>query len=244
MIRHDSPHSSDLVTRAYHRIRDFIISGRLAPGTRIIENELADLLEISRTPVRSALHRLQQEGWVNAGDTGRQLRLTVSALTRDDARDLYQIIGTLEGLAAARAAALPQKQRSTLLADLVDLNTQLRAEATGLQPDPLRVFQLHSSFHTRLVEGIGAPRVLALHRAIKPQADRYRRMYSTALIPLMPDAASEHDALIRAIDSGSADKAEEATRLNWLNAADRISRIIDIWGEKGSWSEAGDDDAS
>jgi DNA-binding GntR family transcriptional regulator len=230
-----TPGGSDLVSQTYQRLRELIISGRLAPGTRIIESELADRLEISRTPVRSAVHRLQQEGWVSGDGAGKHLRLTVSPLTREDARELFEILGALEGLAARTAAALPTPGRAALIDELRPLNDELRLEATRPQPDPLRVFELHSTFHIRLVDAINAPRLRTLHRAIKPQADRYRQLYSTALVPVAPDAAAEHALVLAAIASGDAPEAERAARANWSNAADRMSQIIDTWGEKGSW---------
>ena len=235
MLRDEPAAQVDLVTLAYNRMRELIISGRLAPGARIIESDLATRLEISRTPVRSALQRLQHEGWVHGTDTGKQLRLTVSPLTREDSEELYEIIGTLEGLAARWSAALPAQQRETIAADLHSINEDLRREASVDHPEPLRVFQHYSTFHVHLVDSTDAPRLRVLHRAIKPQADRYRQIYSTALVHVTPDAAAEHEAVYRAIQAGDTAAAEEAARVHWTNAAERMGKIIETWGEKGSW---------
>ena len=235
MLRDDPAAQGDLVTLAYNRVRELIISGRLAPGARIIESDLATRLEISRTPVRSALQRLQHEGWVHGADTGKQLRLTVSPLTREDARELYEIIGTLEGLAARWSAARPEEEREGVADELAAINEALRKEAMRPQPDPLRVFGHYSAFHVQLVDSTAAPRLCVLHRAIKPQADRYRQIYSTALVHVAPDAAAEHEAVYRAIRAGVPAAAEEAARAHWKNAAERMGKIIETWGEKGSW---------
>src|ERR687889_2594538 len=90
--------------QVYERLRELIIDGRLAPGTRIVETEVAARLGVSRTPVRGALQRLQQEGYVVDSPTLQQTRPTVAPLTSDDARDLFLLVGALEGLAAYRAA--------------------------------------------------------------------------------------------------------------------------------------------
>jgi DNA-binding GntR family transcriptional regulator len=235
MLREEQATQGDLVSHAYFRIRELIISGRLAPGARIIESELAERLDISRTPVRSALQRLQQEGWVHGAETGKQLRLTVSPLTQEDARELYEIIGTLEGLAARWSAALPEDEREAIAAELRGINDRLTEEAARAQPDPHLIFELYSSFHLRLVDSVPAPRLRVLHRAIKPQADRYRQIYSTALALVAPHAAAEHAAVHRGIAAGDPAGAEEAARLHWRNAAERMSQIIATWGEKGSW---------
>ena len=226
---------TDLATDAYHHIRKSILDGRLAPGTRIVESDLADRLAISRTPVRAALQRLQQEGWVVGSGAGRQLRLSVSPITQDDARELFDIIGCLEGLAARSAARLPAAERTRLAAQLRAVNEELRAEAASAQPDPYRVYDLHSAFHVQLVGALHAPRLHVLHSAIKPQAYRYRQVYSVALVPAAVDAAAEHDEVLRGIESGDPGAAELAARTNWANAAERMGRIIRTWGEKGSW---------
>src|SRR2546429_295825 len=83
-------------------IRDAIIDGRLSPGRRLKEEELARELGISRTPIREALLILQSEGLVEATPNRGA---TVRAHTVDDLDDLYQLRALLEGHAARRAAA-------------------------------------------------------------------------------------------------------------------------------------------
>src|SRR6478672_9936126 len=90
--------------QVYERLRELIVDGRLAPGTRIVETEVAERLGVSRTPVRGALQRLQQEGYVVDSPTLQQTRPTVAPLTSEDAHELFLLVGALEGLAASRAA--------------------------------------------------------------------------------------------------------------------------------------------
>src|SRR6266516_1813696 len=78
-----APHGSR-PDQVYARLRDLIVQGSLAPGSRIVETEIASRLGVSRTPVREALQRLQQEGFVNGAPGAQQSRLTVAPLTRDD----------------------------------------------------------------------------------------------------------------------------------------------------------------
>src|ERR687884_94343 len=83
-------------------IREAIVDGRLAPGARLKEEELARELGISRTPIREALLILQAEGLVDAAPNRGA---TVRAHTAQDLDDLYQLRALLEGFAARRAAA-------------------------------------------------------------------------------------------------------------------------------------------
>jgi DNA-binding GntR family transcriptional regulator len=235
MAPKQSTRSFDLITQTYLRIRDLIASGRLAPGTRIIESDLARRLEVSRTPVRSALHRLQQERWVEGTETGKHLRLSVSPTTQDDARELFQIVGALEGLASRWVAALPDETRLPLARELRDFNEEFREEAARDAPDSQRFFELHVGFHDTLVRGTAAPRLMTLHRAIKPQADRYRRVYGSALVGVATDIMDEHDSVVDAIQAGDPARAERCALQYWMNAIDRMTAIIAEWGEKGSW---------
>lgn len=235
MTPKQSTRTFDLITQTYLRIRDLIASGRLAPGTRIIESDLARRLEVSRTPIRSALHRLQQERWVEGSEAGKHLRLSVSATTQEDARELFQIVGALEGLAARWVATLPEETRLRLARELREYNQEFREEAAKAAPDTQRFFDLHVAFHEALVRGTDAPRLTSLHRAIKPQADRYRRVYGTALVGVAMDITGEHQRVVEAIEAGDPDRAEQAAHEYWANAIERMTAIIAEWGEKGSW---------
>src|SRR6058998_4258214 len=105
-----APHGSR-PDQVYARLRDLIVQGSLAPGSRIVETEIASRLGVSRTPVREALQRLQQEGFVNGAPGAQQSRLTVAPLTRADVHELLNIVGELEGLGARWAAGLPVAER-------------------------------------------------------------------------------------------------------------------------------------
>jgi DNA-binding GntR family transcriptional regulator len=220
---------------AYEKLRDRIVHGRLAPGSRVVEADVAQRLGISRTPVRSALHRLQQEGYVVASRSARQSRLTVAPLTKEDARELYWIVGHIEGLAARLLAGRPAEARARTVAQLCGINDQLNQLARAGRSDPGRIFELDMNFHLRLVEASAGPRLLALHAAIKPQAERYWRLYASAIIDELGRSVSEHLEIIDAIRRGDAEAAEQAVRANWENGSARLAQVIDSLGERGSW---------
>src|SRR5688572_29047128 len=109
----DAPHGSR-PEQVYTRLRDLIVQGLLSPGSRIIETEIATRLGVSRTPVREALQRLQQEGFVIGTPGAQQSRLTVAPLTRADVHELLNLVGALEGLGAYEAASLDDSRRRIL----------------------------------------------------------------------------------------------------------------------------------
>jgi DNA-binding GntR family transcriptional regulator len=223
------------VARAYDQVRELIVWGRLSPGSRIVESEIADRLGISRTPTRSALHRLQQEGYVTALNRGKERRLIVAPLTQDDARELFHIVGQLEGLAARSAAELAPTRRAEVAARLRELNRELEQVARQRRPDPLRIFDLDTAFHRTYVEYGAGPRLLALHDAIKPQAERYVRLYISSLVDEIATSVEEHDKIIEHIARGDPVGARQAVDTNWGNAALRLSKVIGTLGERGSW---------
>lgn len=225
----------DRVSQAYHQLRELIVWGRLAPGTRIIETDVASRLGVSRTPVRSALQRLQQEGYILEAGAGQQSRLSVAPLTKEDARELFAIVGHVEGLAAEGAAAQDERRRTATVRALKRMNQELRQAAAEAQPDHRRIFDLDQSFHRQYVEAGAGPRLLALHDAVKPQCERYIRLYISALVDQIGSSVSEHKATIDAIRDGDPRAAKDRVLDNWRNAAERLSAVIDDLGERGAW---------
>lgn len=225
----------DVVAKTYERLREFIVRGQLAPGSRVVESDIAARLGVSRTPARSALHRLQQEGYIVSGDGARDNRLVIAPLTQEDARELFLIIGLLEGLAAREAAELPAKKRSDLVHDLRQLNKDLSEEAGCPRPDQLRLFALDTSFHRQYVIAAAGKRLMSLHDAIKPQGERYIRLYISSLSDEIATSVKEHAAIIAQIEKGDSLAAQSAVDKNWRNAASRLKNVIDALGERGSW---------
>jgi DNA-binding GntR family transcriptional regulator len=231
----ENPHQvrSDVI---YSELREVIVSGRLAPGARLVEVEVARRLGMSRTPVRAALHRLQQERYVvPAGMGSARTRLVVAPLTADDASDLFNIIARLEGLASRYAAGLGRNPRTRLAEELERLNSELLDASRTARPELHLGFELDAEFHLRVVEAAAPPRLLALNDAIKPQADRYTRLYASAVMDDLSVSVAEHSEIIRCIGDGDVDGAQRSMETNWMNAAARLALVVESMGERGVW---------
>jgi DNA-binding GntR family transcriptional regulator len=228
--------AEDRPDMVYRELRELIVSGRLAPGTRLIETLAARRLGVSRTPVRSAFHRLLREGYaVTTSEGAERQRLVVAPMTAADAADLFFVVGGIEGLAGFYAAGQEQSRRTQLAAELERLNDELLVESQARSPDAYRAFELDTAFHRQYVVGSAPPRLLALHDTIKPQAERYARLYVVALTHELGLSAAEHVEIVRAIRDGDAGGAQRAIETNWRNAARRIGSVISQWGESGGW---------
>lgn len=225
----------DRPQQVYAQLRQLIVHGRLAPGSRLIETDIATRLGVSRTPVRGALQRLQQEGYIVYSPSLRQSRHTVAALTGDDAQEVFDLVGQLEGLAAYSAATLPPAKRQSLVRELTAINRNLRKAGGMPRPNHNRIWGLDERFHERCVEVAGGPRVQLLHASVKPQAERYERLYVSYLAGEMTTSVAEHEQIIKAIAEGDARGAKAAAERNWHNAAERLGRVIGRVGDRGVW---------
>jgi DNA-binding GntR family transcriptional regulator len=226
---------SKLDDSAFDRIRAMILEGSLAPGARIVESELAEHIGVSRTPVRSALHRLQQDGYVLALDRGRKAKLVVAPLTKEDAREIYHIVGALDGLVSWHAARLSADEREKLSDRMTRVNDELAELGQTAAGQLQRLLELHASFHAVVFDAVRAPRLKSLHSTTRPQADRYRRIYSSGDFGQQGPSVEEHRRIVEAIRSGDPEAALCVTQEHWMRAADRLCRIIDVRGEHGNW---------
>lgn len=220
---------------AYNALRELIVQGRLAPGSWIVESDLTDVLKMSRTPIRAALQWLQHEGYVVARGTGSKSRMMVMPLTLRDARELYGIVGRIEGMAGHYTSLLSAAKRDDLVAGLKKLNSELTKVAKAPTPDQDEFVRIDTAFHDDIVEGCGGPRLLAIYRAIKPQTDRYWKVYATTNSEDMRASCAEHDKIIHAIATANGNAVESALQVNWENGAERLAKAIMKLGERGAW---------
>jgi DNA-binding GntR family transcriptional regulator len=219
----------------YHKLRELIVRGQLAPGARIVETDVASRLGVSRTPVRGALQRLNQEGYIVESPRLQQSRPMVAPLTREDAHELFFIVAEIEGLAARMAAMKPAREREALVKKLTTINDDFHRAAQARRQDHNKLWELDENFHRCYVEAGAGPRLLALHDAVKPQAERYERLYVSLLARDLATSVGEHRSIVRAIRSGNPDAAQAAVQTNWRNAAARLGTVIESVGERGSW---------
>jgi DNA-binding GntR family transcriptional regulator len=227
----------DSVTAAFLKLRDLIVQGEIAPGSWVVEAELVERLSFSRTPIRGALQLLQREGFIVEHRTGgkKKPRLRISPLTKEDARELYRIVGTIEGLAGGLTAALPDEKRRQLCVKLKEINQRMHDIAASKNVELRSVFDLDTRFHHEIIAASAGPRVLTIHHMMKPQIERYWRLYAHTIIQDLHLSVSEHEQIIAGISKGNARATERGLANNWRKGAERIYSLIDLFGERGSW---------
>jgi DNA-binding GntR family transcriptional regulator len=217
------------ISRAYEQLYDLIVHGRLPPGARIAEGTLAETLGVSRTPIREAMHRLQQEGLlieVSRG-SGLRARLAVAPLERERMEEVYALAGAIEGLAVRRLSKVAPAKREALARELERIERAFHAEARRKTPEYDRLFELHQAFHRTLVESVAGPETRAVLRTIKPQVDRYEWFYAPLTGPDFTPTRREHAAIINAVRHGNAQELERSVRANYSNGGQRVGPLIE-----------------
>lgn len=174
-------------------LRDLIVKGELRPGERVSELQMVDRLGVSRTPVRAALVRLEQEGLVEAIASGGY---AVKAFSEAEVMVAIEIRGTLEGLAARIAAerGAPSIELRRARDVLDEIDSVVRRETIDV--DISRYVELNARFHTLVVAMAASP---ALSREIE-RAGALPFASPSALVPVQTRSPESHHILTIAQD--------------------------------------------
>jgi DNA-binding GntR family transcriptional regulator len=179
--------------RAYHDLRYRILTGRLAPGTTLLETELAALLSLSRTPVREAVIKLEEEGLV---EVRPRHGVTVKALSLQDFAHILNVFSALEVRAFELAA-----ERGLPLAEATRLERMLDEMEAVTERDIARWSDLDDELHASVVAMCGNARLQDTISAFWGQQYRARLM----ILPLRPppvDSNNEHRGILEALRLG------------------------------------------
>ena len=174
------------------QLRDAILSGQFEPGQRLAEQQLAERLGASRTPVRAALVTLEQEGLVEANETGKYL---VRQFTAQEVVDAIAVRGHLEGMAARLVA---EHGLSRALHN--DLQAALDEGDRLLADDPLTLesyaayARMNDRFHELILQACGNR---ALQRAVAVN-DKLPFAPASAMLPMHGAVAMDRDWMLYA----------------------------------------------
>lgn len=206
-----------LLDEAARSLREAILSGEIGPGTRLRQLQMASELGISRTPLREALMKLEQEGLIELLPGGG---VRVALLNLDEAVELYDIREVLDGLAARLAA-----QRVTERA-LRDLERYLdRMEECLTREDAHRWFVAHVAFHNEIFRLSANGRLQALASMVRLSIQRFHPILLTTPNRLA-DAYREHREIFEAIRAHDRETAERLARAHIAHAKEIVLKVI------------------
>ncbi|GAA3898783.1 GntR family transcriptional regulator [Streptomyces lacrimifluminis] len=188
---------------ALERLRQAILRGDMAPAQRLVENELAEQLGVTRASVRGALFELEAEGLV---ERIRNRGSRVRVVTVEEAVAITECRMVLEGLCAAKAA---ESATDDQLAELTGLGEAMaKAVADG---EPVTYSELNHQLHTRIRQFSGQRTAVELLEKLNAQLVRHR--FRLALRPGRPQQSlGEHLAMVETITARDPQAAEEAAR--------------------------------
>lgn len=207
--------SRSLATAVQQEIEHAILRGELAPGAKLNEATLAEGMGVSRGPVREALRMLETAGLVqqakNRGAFVRDISLA-------EALEIYELRAMMEeAVGRALAGAVTAAQLKALRAQVDALR---RASRAG---DVDAYHLLNLEFHNQLVGFAGNRKLAETYRRLINELSLFRRR-NLADAALLPPSAADHDAIVKAIESGDAERAGRALREHVLASRDRTIR--------------------
>ena len=189
--------AASVVSLAYDRIRTLILSGDVAPGTRLGQVDLAERLGVSRTPVREALRRLTGEGLVDFED---QRGFRVAALALDDVVRRLEVRLLLEPGAARMAAERATDE------DLASLEESIARERRARSS--LDIHDASRDFHVRVAAATQNPEMVTTLEGLWLVEVGRRLLSRRQATPRWQDAdVEEHEAILAAIAAGDGDRA-------------------------------------
>jgi DNA-binding GntR family transcriptional regulator len=208
--------------RVVEALRLSIIHGRLAPGARLIERELIEMMGVSRTVLREALRQLEAEGLI---DVVANKGAVVRTLSRAEADDLYAIRAVLEGL----AARLFTERADGAMRDALAAALSRTAKAYD-EDNPNTIIETKSAFYEILFRGAESETLSAMIDTLQARVWRWRMLgLAHPLRSQERPAETVRDLgdLVAAIESGNADRAEQIARNEVMNAAAEAMRLLD-----------------
>lgn len=191
----------------YERLKQAILGGELAPGQQLIETQLATWCGVSRTPVREALKRLEQDGMVERGERGLVVRENSPA----EVLDIYEIRIVLETKAAQVAA---QRRTDNDLLLMKQLSRRMHEMGTS---DPARMARSNAEFHRAVWRATHNDSLVDLLERLQMHVGRYPT--TTLTYPgRWEDSSRQHDEIIRAIEMRDEAGAAKAAEAHFLSA--------------------------
>jgi DNA-binding GntR family transcriptional regulator len=210
-ISHDKP----VATQVTAALRDAIRFGSFTPGLRLSEQEIADMLQLSRQPVREAFIRLSGEGLLEAWP---QRGTFVSKISTQEVIASRFVREAVE----ADIVRLAARNSTTALREQLEDLLRQQEETEGM--DASRFMGLDDALHRTLAEAAGRAKIWLYLQKLKSQMDRVRYLVAAEL-PLQA-LISQHRTIVEAVVAHDEDRAEAAIRLHLKQILNDLPQII------------------
>jgi DNA-binding GntR family transcriptional regulator len=206
-----------LSEEAYDALRAAILGGRLQPGARIVEADIARQMATSRSPVREAVRKLEHEGLVEY--VPRRGTIVVG-LSRDDVADAYQLRAHLEAYGAYLAASRASDEQLGRLLEMIE-----RMRECASANDLAGLVAADVEFHRGVCDASGSPRLMQAWETLNP--DRWTLVTGLRATDLsLEQIAERHWPILAALQARTPDKAEHIMRVHILELGERVMAAL------------------
>ncbi|MCP4628295.1 MAG: GntR family transcriptional regulator [bacterium] len=197
----------------FDNLKQAIIRGKIAPGEWLVESHIAEMLGISRTPVREAIHKLERERLIERQPRGG---FTVLGLNREDIEETFGIRSVLEGYAARLATLKHQPDELNVLENKIE---QYQHSLDLKKIDTLP--EINTEFHELLYDLSKSPRLIHMINGLRDQIFRFRQMILKnnrfAVI-----SNEDHIRMLKFMRKRDAEKVEILVREHILRGRDAV----------------------
>jgi DNA-binding GntR family transcriptional regulator len=200
---------------AYHAIKEAIFSGAFPPDSKILIDEAAERLKLSKTPVREALRRLAHDGFVTLLP---HMGAVVSSLDVEKVVEVYRIREALEVLAMTEAAKMVTPEDITRLKGLLE-----QMETATLHEDWSALLKLNRNFHRAVSELAKMPLLAKMLDELRDQSERYRRA-ETSDVHRMQHAFEEHKQIVTMLEAQDIEGLDQMVRSHLRATAETLAR--------------------
>jgi DNA-binding GntR family transcriptional regulator len=197
----------------FEYLKNAIIDQTIAPGSRLVESRIAEMLGISRTPLREALHKLEREDWIEKNPSGG---FQVVILTRNDIEETFGIRSVLEAYAARLAAENCQDK------DLVPLEKKMleyQAQLEKKNQDKLQT--INTEFHDLLYALSRNPKLIKMINQLRAQISRFRQIILKKE-EFAVESNEDHIRMLSAIKKRDGEAVEQLVRNHILKGKNAV----------------------
>lgn len=210
----EKPNRASIRQEAYQTLQEWIVDGTLKPGEQMKDKELAESLGVSRTPVREAMQRLEEEGLVH---TAANRWTRVASVDLGEAERIYPIIQALESLALNLAKGNLQS------ADLQEMEETISGLERALADNnPLAASKAERRFHEIFVDKSRNTELIKILHNLKLRRRRLMVTYF-GVASTAGHSITEHRAVLDALRAGDHEQAQETLEENWALGFERFT---------------------
>ena len=199
--------------KVYRLLKEAIIKGFLEPGTKLLENKIAEEMHVSRTPVREAMQKLVAEGFVK---TTPNQTMVVNEVSPEDVKEVLQIRGALEGLAARIAA---KKINGQEIDELEKIITQMSLHIT--KKDLVSYCKVDDEFHNLVLNICGNKWIIQIRDNLGNFIYRFR-IKSLSVPGRLKCSLEEHQKIMESLKKHNSEEADKLSQIHMENTVINI----------------------